>query len=68
MPDDTLTPAEIAAITGRKRASAQAAELARRGVAYVFTGRAVKVLRAVALAYELIPQQQTRGIDFSKVR
>jgi len=65
---EELTADEVAAITGKKKASAQAAELARRGIAYVYTGSRVKVQRAVALAYELLPQQQTRGIDFSKVR
>ena len=65
---DELTSDEVAAITGKRKASAQAAELARRGIAYVYTGSRVKVQRAVALAYELLPQQQTRGIDFSKVR
>lgn len=65
---EELTADEVAAITGKKKASAQAAELARRGIAYAYTGSRVKVQRAVALAYELLPQQQTRGIDFSKVR
>lgn len=65
---EELTADEVAAITGKRRASAQAAELAKRGIAYVYTGSRVKVQRAVALAYELLPQQQTRGIDFSKVR
>lgn len=65
---EELTSDEVAAITGKRKASAQAAELARRGIAYVYTGSRVRVQRAVALAYELLPQQQTRGIDFSKVR
>lgn len=65
---DELTPAEIAEVTGKKRPAAQAAELAKRGIAYGFTGSRVRVMRAVALAYELLPQSQNRGIDFSKVR
>jgi hypothetical protein len=36
-------------------------------VAYVYTGSRVKVERAVALAYELMPAQQSSGVDFSKV-
>jgi len=66
--NDELTPAEIAEATGKKRPAAQAAELARRGIAYGFTGSRVKVDRAVALAYELLPQSQNRGVDLSKVR
>ena len=68
MADDSLTPAEVAAITGTPKPARQAAELAKRGIAYVFTGSRVRVDRAVALAYELLPQPQNRGIDFSKVR
>jgi len=36
--NDELTPAEIEAATGKKRPAAQAAELAKRGIAYGFTG------------------------------
>ena len=68
MADDSLTAAEVAAITGSPKPARQAAELAKRGIAYVFTGSRVRVDRAVALAYELLPQPQNRGIDFSKVR
>lgn len=69
MTDDTLTPDQVATITGKKRVASQAAELARRGIAYAFNGRQLKVLRSVAMAYDLIPQhQQPRGIDLSKVR
>ena len=68
MSEDTLTPAEVAQITGKRRAASQAAELARRGIAYAFTGRGVKVLRAVAMAYELIDAKPARGVDLSKVR
>lgn len=66
--DEDLTPAEVAAITGTPKPARQAAELAKRGIAYAFTGQRVRVARAVALAYELLPQPQNRGIDFSKVR
>lgn len=66
--DEDLTPAEVAAITGTPKPARQAAKLAKRGIAYAYTGSRVKVRRAVALAYELLPQSQTRGIDFSKVR
>ena len=67
--DDTLTPDQVASITGKKRVTAQAAELARRGIAYAFNGRQLKVQRAVAMAYDLIPAaQQPRGVDLSKVR
>ena len=68
MPDLILSPDEVATITGKKRAAAQAAALAKRGIAYVFTGNRVRVDRAVALAYELLPQTTNRGVDLSKVR
>lgn len=68
MPDLILSPEEVAEATGKKRAAAQAAELARRGIAYVFTGSRVRVDRAVAMAYELLPQTTSRGVDLSKVR
>ena len=62
-----LTDAEVAEITGKKNAAQQAAALARRRIAYTFTGSRVKVDRAVALAYELMPEQQSFGVDVSKV-
>ena len=62
-----LTDAEVAEITGKKNAAQQAAALAKRRIAYVYTGSRVKVERAVALAYELMPEQQSSGVDFSKV-
>lgn len=68
MQDDDLTPAEVAAICGTPKPARQAAELAKRGIAYVYTGSRVRVRRAVALAYELLPQAQNRGVDLSKVR
>lgn len=70
-PDDSLSPAEIAQITGKTRAASQAAALAKLGVPFIFLGRAVKVARAVAQAHALLPerQQQTAGgVDFSRVR
>ena len=69
MTDDTLTPDEVARATGKKSPKAQAAALARMGVAFAFTGTRVRVQRAVALAFEILPQeQQRRAFDLSKVR
>ena len=68
MTSDHLTPAELRKAPGKARASAQAAVLARRGIAYVFTGSRVKVERAVALAFELVTNDKPRGVDFSRVR
>jgi hypothetical protein len=65
---DTLTPAEIAEVTGRVRVHAQAAELARRGVPFTFLGKAIKLSREVANAFAMTPQPQRRGVDFSQVR
>lgn len=66
---DDLTPEEVARATGKKSPKAQAAALARKGIAFAFTGQRVRLQRAVALAYELMPQDsQRRGVDFSKVR
>ena len=67
---DDLTPAELAEITGKKRAASQAAALARLGVPFVFLGRAVKVARAVAQAHALLPERAAKpsGVDFSRVR
>lgn len=72
MADDTLTAAELATITGKKRAPAQAVALVRMGVPFTFFGHAVSVARAVATAHALLPQQAQQrpagGIDFSRVR
>lgn len=68
MTDDTLTPDEVAKATGKKSPKAQAAALARLGIAFAFTGTRVRVQRAVAMAFELMPQEQRRGVDLSKVR
>ena len=66
---DDLTPAEVAEITGKSRAASQAAVLAKRGVPFVFLGRAVKVDRTVARAFALLPDRPARsGVDFSAVR
>ena len=67
MPED-LTPAELREITGRTRPASQAAELARRGIAFWFTGQGVKVQRVVALAYDLLPKRGASGVDLSKAR
>ncbi len=69
MSADDLTPAELAEITGKRRAPSQAAVLARMGVPFVFLGRAVRVSRAVAAAHALLPQRAAAsGIDFAAVR
>lgn len=66
---DELTPDEVAEVTGKRRAAAQAAQLARLGVPFVFLGRAVKVARTVATAHALLPQSRAAGgVDFSKVK
>lgn len=67
MPEEP-TPAEIREITGRTRPASQAAELAKRGIAFWFTGQGVKVPRAVALAYDLLPQRGASGVDLKRVR
>ncbi|MEY4416894.1 MAG: hypothetical protein RIQ53_4187 [Pseudomonadota bacterium] len=65
----TLTTDELRAITGKARPPAQAVVLARRGIAFRFTGDAVHVERAVADAYALLPQRGSAGgVDLSKVR
>jgi len=68
-PSLTLTPAELAAATGKAKAAQQAIVLARRGVPFVFHGNAVRVVRAVAQAHELLPEDRhSAGVDFSAVR
>ncbi len=64
----TLTPDEVAKITGKRRAAAQAAALARMGVPFAFLGRAVRLERAVALAHALLPEGRPSGVDLSRVR
>ena len=68
MPTETLTADEVAAATGKTRAASQAAELVKRGVAFIFTGERVRVNREVANAYELLPSRIGSGIDMSKAR
>lgn len=64
-----LTPAELAAATGKARAASQAAVLAKRGVPFVYSGNSVRVARAVAQAFELLPQPALRsGVNFGAVR
>ncbi len=67
---DDLTPAELAELTGKKRAATQAAVLAKRGVPFRFLGASILVSRLVAQAHALLPEQAagTGGIDFSQVR
>jgi hypothetical protein len=69
VPDD-LTPEEVAAVTGKRRAASQAAALARLGVPFTFSGRSVSLGRIVAQAHALLPQsQQTKGgVDLSRVK
>lgn len=68
MGDDTLTPAELRAITGKAQAKSQAAALARMGLPFSFNGRAVKLDRAVARAHELLPSRQASGVRLDLVR
>lgn len=65
---DTLTPAEVKAVTGKPQPKTQAAALARLGIPYTFTGRAVLVDRAVALAHDLLPQRVRGGVQLENVR
>ena len=57
---DDLSPAELAEVTGKRRAAAQAAALAKLGVPFVFLGRAqlapaVRAYRAAASAVPIQP-------------
>lgn len=67
---DELSPDELVAATGKKRAATQAAALARLGVPFVFLGRAVKVARSVAQAHALLQPGSARpaGVDWSRVK
>jgi hypothetical protein len=66
---DELSPAELAAITGKSRVVSQAAVLAKLGVPFVFLGRAIRVSRQVAQAHELLPKSRAvSGVDFSLIR
>ena len=68
--EDPLSAAELAEVTGKRRAPSQAAVLARMGVPFIFLGRAVRVSRAIAQAHALLPDtpQAVTGVDFSRVR
>jgi hypothetical protein len=68
MTTEELSPAELVEVTGKKRPASQAAELAKRGIAFVFTGKGVRVRREVAMAYELMPAPAHTGPDFSRIR
>lgn len=68
-PGDTLTPDEVAEVTGKRRAAAQAAALAKLGIPFTFSGRSVRVERYIAQAHALLPEVTTRkGVDLSRVR
>jgi len=53
---DTLSADELRAVTGKAQPKSQAAALARLGLPFRFTGRAVLLDRAIARAHELLPQ------------
>lgn len=59
--DTPLTADELKAITGKARAASQAAVLARLGLPFKFTGRAVEVSRLVAAAHQMLPQAPAGG-------
>ena len=66
---DELTPAEVAAATGKSKAAQQAAVLARRGVPFVYVGHAVRVARVVAQAHALLPERRLPGgVNLAAVR
>lgn len=54
--DETLTADELRVVTGKANPKTQAAALARLGLPFRFTGRAVLLERQVARAHELLPQ------------
>ena len=70
MADDALTPAELAEVTGKRRAATQAVVLARLGVPFEFLGRAIRVSRVIARAHALLPDERrpAGGVDMSRVR
>jgi len=59
--EDPLSPTELRAITGKAQAKSQAAVLARWGLPFRYTGRAVVLDRAVARAHELLPMARPSG-------
>lgn len=69
MQADTLTPDEVAKVTGKRRAASQAAVLAKLGIPFAFSGRSVRVERLIAQAHALLPEARpTGGVDMSRVR
>ena len=69
MTEDTLTADELRAITGKAQPKSQAAALARLGLPFKFTGRAVLLERAIARAHELLPQHPaTTGPRWDRLR
>ena len=64
----TLTPAEIAAVTGKRRIASQVSALARMGVPFTFRGRTIEVERTVAQAFALLRAPVIAGVDMSRVR
>ena len=60
-PDDVLSTTELQVITGHARPTTQAAKLARMGVPFRFTGRAVVVERVAATVHELLPNRPADG-------
>lgn len=60
-PGDVLSKTELQAITGHARPTTQAAKLARLGVPFRFTGRAVVVERVAATLHELLPNRVADG-------
>ena len=61
---ETLTPAELVAVTGKRRIAAQAGALARMGVPYAFTGTAIDLLRAVGEAHALVKPPEPEEEEF----
>lgn len=58
---DILSAGELRAVTGKAQAKSQAAVLARLGVPFRFTGRAVLLERQVARAHDLLPTPTVAG-------
>ena len=61
MPDDVLSKTELQVITGHAQPKTQAAKLARLGVPFRFTGRAVVVERVAAMLHDLLPKHAADG-------
>jgi hypothetical protein len=66
---DALTPAELAEATGKARAASQAAALAKLGVPFTYSGRAVILDRGIAVAHNLLQDAKpSSGVNWSQVR